>query len=228
MFGNQRCLAVIPARAGSKGLPGKNLLPLGGKPLIAWSIEAALASRYLDQVIVSSEDAEILAIAREWGAATPFVRPAELADDDTPGIDVVLHACQVLCGYDYVVFLQPTSPLRTTADIDRAIELSEECGAPACVSVTKADKSPYWMYYLDSACHMAPVMDASQRPTLRQALPEVYALNGAVYVARVDWLLRTRSFLTPETAAYVMPRERSVDIDTALDFKIAEALMADR
>ncbi len=228
MLGDKRYLAVIPARAGSKGLPGKNLLPLGGKPLIAWSIEAALASCYLDQVIVSSEDAEILTTAREWGAATPFVRPAELAEDDTPGIDVVLHACQVLTGYDYVVLLQPTSPLRTAGDIDQAIERNEECGAPACVSVTKADKSPYWMYYLNDAGHMTPVMDVGQRPSLRQALPDAHALNGAVYVARIDWLCRTRSFLTPETVAYVMPRERSVDIDTDLDFKMAEALMVDR
>lgn len=222
---NKRYLAVIPARAGSKSLPGKNLLPLGGKPLIAWSIEAALASRYLDRVIVSSEDAEILAVARQWGAATPFVRPLELADDDTPGIDVALHACQALPGYDYVVLLQPTSPLRTTADIDQAIELCQEREAPVCVSVTKADKSPYWMFYLDETRHMVPVVDAAQRSALRQALPEAYALNGAVYVARIDWLKRMRSFLMAETVAYVMPRERSADIDTALDFKLAEAFV---
>lgn len=225
MFDNQRYLAVIPARAGSKGLPGKNLLPLGGKPLIAWSIEAALASRYLDTVIVSSEDAEILETARQWGAATPFVRPKDLADDSTPGIDVVLHACQAMPGFDCVVLLQPTSPLRSTADIDQAIELRQQSAAPVCVSVTKADKSPYWMFYLDDARRMAPVVDASQRPALRQALPEAYALNGAVYVARIDWLQDARAFLTPDTVAYAMPRERSVDIDTAWDFKLAEALI---
>lgn len=226
MFDDQRYLAVIPARAGSKGLPGKNLLPLGGKPMIAWSIQAALASRYLDTVIVSSEDAEILAVARQWGAETPFVRPAELAGDATPGIDVVLHACRAMPGYDYVVLLQPTSPLRTADDIDQAIERCRDSRAPVCVSVTKPEKSPYWMYFLDEAGRMAPVVDAGRLPALRQALPEAYALNGAVYVARIDWLERAKSFLTAETVAYAMPRERSVDIDTALDFKLAEVLVA--
>lgn len=225
MFENNRYLAVIPARAGSKGLPGKNLLPLGGKPMIAWSIQAALASRYLDRVVVSSEDEEILSVARQWGADTPFVRPVELAGDGTPGIDVVLHVCLALPDYDFVVLLQPTSPLRSTADIDQAIAWCRERGAPVCVSVTKPEKSPYWMYFLDEVGHMAPVVDASQRPALRQALPEAYALNGAVYVARIDWLRQTRSFLATETVAYVMPRERSVDIDTALDFKVAEVLV---
>lgn len=226
MLDNKRYLAVIPARAGSKGLPGKNLLPLGGRPMIAWSIEAALASRYLDTVIVSSEDEEILAVGRQWGAQTPFVRPQELAEDGTPGIDVVLHACRAMPGYEYVVLLQPTSPLRAAEDIERAIERCRDSGAPVCVSVTKPEKSPYWMYFLDEAGHMAPVVDAGRLPALRQALPEAYALNGAVYVARIDWLEQAKAFLTAETVAYVMPRERSVDIDTALDFKLAEALIA--
>lgn len=218
--------AVIPARAGSKGLPGKNTLSLGGKPLIAWTIQAALASSRIARTIVSSEDDGILSIARDWGAETPFVRPMELAEDETSGIDVVLHACHEMQGFDYVVLLQPTSPLRNTQDIDAAIDLCIQNDAPACVSLTPSDKSPYWMYCVDDSRHLIPVLPMDQRPTRRQALPQAYALNGAVYVAKIDWLMKTRSFLTEETLAYLMPRERSVDIDTAMDFKIAGALIA--
>lgn len=222
-----RTLALIPARAGSKGVPGKNIRTLAGKPLIAWTIEAALASRHIDRVVVSSDGADILAAARDWGAETPFVRPTELARDDTPGIDVVLHALAQLPGFDWVVLLQPTSPLRLAADIDAAIETCREANAPACVSVTMPSKSPYWMYTLAGDGRMCPLIEQASLPTRRQDLPAVYALNGAVYVARVDWLERTRSFLTAETVAYTMLPERSIDIDTELDFRVAELVMSE-
>lgn len=221
-----RILALIPARGGSKGLPGKNIRLLAGKPLIAWSIEAALASRYLSRVVVSSEDETILDRARAYGAETPFVRPESLARDDTPGIDVVLHALDALPGFDWVVLLQPTSPLRTTGDIDASIQRCLESGAPACVSVCEADASPWWMFSLDGDGRMRSFLPPEQRPARRQDLPALYALNGAVYVARVDWLRQTRSFLTEETVAYVMPPERSVDIDTAFDLRLAECLVS--
>lgn len=220
-----RILALIPARGGSKGLPGKNIRPLHGKPLIGWSIEAARASRHVSRVVVSSDDESILAAARAGGAETPFVRPESLARDDTPGIDVVLHALDVLPGFDWVVLLQPTSPLRTTGDIDAAIERCLESGAPACVSVCEAGASPWWMFSLDGDGRMRSFLPPEQRPARRQDLPTLYALNGAVYVARVDWLRQTRSFLTEETLAHVMPPERSVDIDTAFDFRLAECLL---
>lgn len=220
-----RILALIPARGGSKGLPGKNIRPLAGKPLIAWSIEAALAARHVLRVVVSSEDASILDHARAYGAETPFVRPESLARDDTPSIDVVLHALDALPGFDWVVLLQPTSPLRTTEDIDAAIEQCLESGAPACVSVCEAKASPWWMFSLDGDGRMRSFLPPEQRPARRQDLPALYALNGAVYVARVDWLRQTRSFLTEKTLAYVMPPERSVDIDTAFDFQLAACLI---
>lgn len=224
--GQMQVLALIPARGGSKGLPGKNLRLLHGKPLLGWSIEAAKASRYVTRVVVSSEDEAILAAARASGAETPFVRPASLAKDDTPGIDVVLHALDVLPPFDWVVLLQPTSPLRTAMDIDAAFAQCLEAGAPACVSVCEADASPWWMYRLGQDGRMLPFLPAEQRPTRRQELPMLYALNGAIYLAKVDWLRRQRSFLSDETIAYVMPPERSVDIDTALDFRLAECLLA--
>jgi len=221
-----RILALIPARGGSKGLPGKNIRPLAGKPLIAWSIGAARASRHVSRIVVSTDDAEILRVAREQGAETPFVRPAELARDDTPGMDVVLHALDRLPEFEWVVLLQPTSPLRLAQDIDAAIALCVDTGAPACVSVSEARDNPWWMFSLGEHGRLRSFLPPEQRPVRRQDLPDLHALNGAVYVARTAWLRQSRSFLTDETVGYPMPPERSVDIDTLFDFKWAECLMA--
>jgi len=226
MIEGRTVLAVVPARGGSKGLPGKNIRPLAGKPLIAWTLECAAQSRYIDRCIVSTDDPEIADVARVWGGDVPFLRPAELARDDTPGIAPVIHALEQIGGYDLVVLLQPTSPLRTPTDIDGCLEKLTASGAPACVSVTLADQSPYWMYTLTERETIRPVLEGIDRAVPRQKLPEVYMLNGAVYAAEVDWLKKSRSFLTEETAAFVMPRERSVDIDTLDDFILAEIKMS--
>ena len=134
MIDGRSVLAIIPARGGSKGVPRKNIRPLGGKPLIAWTIEAAHRSAWIDRLILSSEDQEIIDTACAWGCDVPFVRPAELARDCTPGIDPVLHALKQLPSFDLVVLLQPTSPLRSAADIDRCIERCQRGGAPAAVT----------------------------------------------------------------------------------------------
>ncbi|TSE26345.1 N-acylneuraminate cytidylyltransferase [Tepidimonas sediminis] len=221
-------LALIPARGGSKGVPGKNVREVAGKPLIAWTIEAARQATCIDRIVVSSDDAVILDVARAWGAETPFVRPAELARDETPGTDVVLHALQQLPGVAWVVLLQPTSPLRTAQDIDAAYALCQEKDAPACVSVTEVATPPWWMFRLSDEGRLRSFLPESERPQRRQEAPPLYALNGAVYVARADWLRRTRSFLTDETLAYVMPAERSIDIDTPLDLTTAACLLRER
>jgi len=227
MIENKRVLAIIPARGGSKGIPRKNIVPLCGKPLIAWTIEAARNSAYIDRVILSSEDPEIIEVARQWGCNVPFVRPAELSADATPGIAPVLHALTTLPElYDYVVLLQPTSPLRNSSDIDGVIEKVAKDGHPACVSVTSAAKSPQWMFHLDACARLVPFMDKAQIAATRQELTQLYLLNGAVYVAEVAWLMKSRSFISPETAAHVMPEVRSVDIDTPLDLRLCELLMA--
>lgn len=221
---NLKVLGLIPARGGSKGIPRKNVKRIAGKPLIAWSIEAALRSRSLDAVVVSTEDAEIAAVAREWGAQVPFLRPAEFAQDDSPGIDPVLHALEQLPEFDAVLLLQPTSPLRTTEDIDACIELAQVQASPSAVSVSEPTKHPYWMYRLDGGQRMQPLIDVPP-VSRRQDLPAVYAMNGALYYARADWLRQQRNFVTAQTVAYVMPPERAVDLDTALDWKLAELLL---
>jgi len=215
-------LAVIPARGGSKGVPRKNIRPVAGKPLIAWTIEQAKRVPFIDRIVVSSDDAEILSVARMHGAETPFVRPAELALDTTPGVDPVLHAVEQLPGYDYVVLLQPTSPLRQSADIEACMRHCLDHDAPACISLAPVEQSPYWMFRLTGSDRLEPLLGGEPLRLRRQDLPLVYAINGAVYIARTDWLTAQRTFLTAETLGYVMPPERSLDLDTEQDFEILQ------
>jgi len=225
MINGQKILAIIPARGGSKSVPRKNIKILAGKPLLAWSIEEANKSQYIDRLVLSSEDAEIISIAREWGCEVPFIRPADLARDETPGVTPVLHAIHAIEGqYDYIVLLQPTSPLRTVDDIDACIRYCIQEGAPVCVSVCAVDVSPYWMYTFNEHNRLTPLMQSKSLIERRQNLPPVYKLNGAVYVARTDYLLKEKHFITDETIAYIMPDERSWDIDNEIDFLICALL----
>ena len=212
-----KILAIIPARGGSKGVPRKNIRELVGKPLIAWTIEEAKKSKYITRTILSSEDPEIIEVAKRYGCEVPFVRPLELAQDDTPGIEPVLHVVDQCPGFDYIVLLQPTSPLRTFEDIDGCIELIFKNKSPACVSVSIADISPYWMYTMQEKEQLSPLLTDGFF-SRRQDLPKVYALNGAVYVAKVSWLQNKKTFITDETIGYVMSESHSLDIDTEEDF----------
>lgn len=219
MIEGQKILGIIPARGGSKTICRKNIKILAGKPLIAWTIEEAQKAQYIDRLILSSEDAEIIKVAKEWGCDVPFVRPAELAQDDTPGIEPVIHAINTIGEkYDYVVLLQPTSPLRTVNDIDGCIHSCIQEHALSCVSISAVDKNPYWMYTVNEYQKLYPLMQERHSIMRRQDLPPVYALNGAVYVAQTEYLLKGKSFISEETLAYIMPADRSCDIDTELDF----------
>jgi CMP-N,N'-diacetyllegionaminic acid synthase len=225
MIKGKTVLAIIPARGGSKGVVHKNIHEVAGKPLIAWTIEEAKKSRYIDRLILTSDDVEIIAVAQKWGCEVPFTRPKELALDDTPGIEPILHAIHNMPKYDYIVMLQPTSPLRSVVDIDSSLELCEVQGSNSCVSVTAPDKSPYWMYTLDESSKMTPLLQVKEAIKRRQDLPNIVALNGAVYVANSDWLLENKAFVTTDTIAYTMPKLRSLDIDTELDLQIAEFII---
>ena len=224
MIGDKQVLGVILARGGSKGLPRKNVIDLAGKPLIAWTIEAGLASAYVDRLILSSDDEEIMRVAEEHGCDVPFQRPDNLAEDDTSSMDALLHALEQIPEYEYVALLQPTSPLRTAEDIDACIEKMDRLEVPACVSVTKTDKPPQWMYTLQGDDRLAPVLPEEERVTRRQDAPSTYTLNGAIYVADTNWLVKHKSFMHDETVAYLMPSDRSVDIDDEVDMRIAEAI----
>lgn len=225
MIAGRRVLAVITARGGSKGVPRKNVLPFRGRPLIHWTIAAAQASAHIDRLILSSDDAEIIAAAEGAGCEAPFVRAPELSSDEASSVDVVLDAVDRAPGFDLVVLLQPTSPLRAARDIDGALDQLVRANAPSAVSVSAAAIHPWLIFGEDGGrltAYAPPPEGASLR---RQDLPPAWTLNGAVYAAEIDWLRRGRTFVRPgETAAYVMPDDRSVDIDTLEDFRAAEAL----
>lgn len=229
-----RILCVIPARGGSKGLPKKNIMLMNGKPLIYYSIAEAKKSKYIDRIIISTDDKDIAEVALEYGAEVPFLRPGELAKDDTPGNLPVVHAVEWLkdnqeYAADYVVLLQPTSPLRTSQDIDRAMETVLQSKANYLASVAKVNEQPFWMRTIEGG-KLKPLIspDESKKALRRQDLPEVYVLNGAIYIYKADVLINNPYMKGEEPSPYIMPRERSIDIDKILDFKIAEMLIMER
>lgn len=222
-------VGLITARGGSKTIPRKNVMPVGGQPLIAWTIQAALESR-LDGLIVSTDDAEIAAVSREWGGEVPFTRPAELAGDASPHIDVVVHAAQWLVDNrqpspDYIMLLQPTSPLRSAQDIDAALDLARTGDAPAVVSVTSVEQHPYLMKEKDEAGRLKDFMPSDIGYLRRQALPPLYAPNGAIYLVRTEIILEQKTFWPEGTIGYEMPPERSLDVDTPWDLELVRLVM---
>ncbi len=226
MFKGKRILAVIPARGGSKGLPGKNIRNLAEKPLVSWTIDAAKGSQYIDTVTVNTDSIEIAEVARKYGAQVPFLRPAELATDSASSYDVIIHALnwhaeqEIL--FDLVMLLQPTSPLRTVHDIDRAIEIFFEKKAQAIVSVCPCDHHPWWANTLPNSGNMEKFLRPEVLQTNRQGLPPHYRLNGAIYLADIDFLRLNGSFFGSKTFALTMSKKHSVDIDDIIDFQLAE------
>ena len=225
MYKGKTFLGIIPARAGSKRLPKKNILHLANKPLIAWSIEAGLKSKYIDDVIVTSDGDEILDIAKKYGSKT-IKRPDELASDEATSFDAIKHTIDNLEKYDYVVLLQPTSPLRTEQHINKAIELLEEKNANAVVSVCEMEHSPLWSNTLPQDRNMNNFLRDKVLDKRSQDLEKYYKLNGAIYICQTDKLLDNQNFFLKDSIfAYVMDRESSIDIDEEIDFKFAKIIM---
>jgi CMP-N,N'-diacetyllegionaminic acid synthase len=223
-------VAVVPARGGSKGFPGKNLARLGGVSLLARTIRCALASRYVDRVVASTDATDIAIEAVSSGAEVPFMRPTHLAKDDTPSNAVVRHVIEQLgLTKEWLVLLQPTSPLRSPEDIDACLELASSCPeASVAVSVQALHKPPHWMFWRKSDGTLAPLVEAGERPHRRQDAPAACLLNGAVYVATVPTFLAS-GFRLDGALSHMMPAERSIDIDSAKDLaRAAEILTATR
>lgn len=226
-----KAIAIIPARSGSKGLPDKNIKPLNGKPLIAYSIEQAIASQKFDKVFVSTDSENYAQIAREYGADVSFLRSSDLASDNANTWDAVREVLvkfdELGEEFDTVMLLQPTSPLRDSEDILNAFKLMEEKSANAIESVVEVDHSPLW-------CNVLPAdgcMDSFENPELsilpRQSLPQYYRINGAIYLLKRSELNEECMF-THNCFAYIMPKEKSVDIDGPIDFMLAELIMNKR
>ncbi len=223
MYCENKIAAFIPARGGSKGVKRKNIRKLAGKPLIAYTISAALGSKYIDQVVVSTEDEEIAKIAKSFGAKVPTLRPRELAQDTTATIDVVLHGVEAFFSlekWDSIVLLQPTQPLRTSQDIDNAITFYYENGKKSLLSVSEAEDHPLLIRSFDGKGHMRKLLDVSSS-VRRQDMEQFYRVNGAIYINQIQDLGATTSFNDNEIG-FVMEKSHSVDIDELSDFALAE------
>jgi len=220
-------LAIIPARGGSKRLPRKNILNLAGKPVIAWSIDAALKSRYIDAVIVTSDDDEILGISKKFGARI-LRRPEELASDNAATYDAIKHTIENVEIYDYIVLLQATSPLRNEVHLDEAIALLTSKDADAVISVCKVDHSPRWSNTLPQDGSMVGFIKEEVLNKRSQDLEPYYRLNGAIYICDTNRYLEEKSlFLKSNIFSYEMNRTNSIDIDEEIDLKVASALWED-
>lgn len=224
-----RNIAIIPARSGSKGLKDKNIKPLNGKPLIAYTIEAAQKSNLFDEIFVSTDSEEYARIACECGANVPFLRSEELASDTASSWDVVKNSLvnykKMGKEFESVALLQPTSPLRKFDDIINAFAQMKRMNANAIVAVCEVDHSPLWCNTLpeDNSLNKFLQQDLIKMP--RQSLPTYYRINGALYIVKTEYLMANENIYAKKCYAMVMSKERSVDIDDAVDFKIAEALI---
>mgnify|MGYP004645585711 CR=1 FL=1 len=222
-------IAIIPARSGSKGLRDKNIKELNGKPLIVYSIESAIESGKFDKVFVSTDSREYADIAQKYGADASFLRSKKNSGDTAGSWDAVREVIDILNTkgeeYDEVMLLQATSPLRTAEDIINAINLLHERKARSVVSLTECDHSPIWCNTLPKDGNMDNFDRAEYKDLPRQSLPTYYRYNGAIYLVTNDELYNTDRMFERGCYAYIMPQNRSIDIDTALDFLIAETIM---
>ena len=217
-------IALIPARGGSKGISRKNIKLFNNKPLIYWSIKTAFESNYVDRVVVSTDDEEIADIARSFSAEVPFLRPSYLAEDHSPGIDPVLHAISNISNIKNILLMQPTSPLRRAFDIQEIFKIREKYNSDSAVSVSIAKKNIDLFFSINSNNKIIPFSkDLKLAP--RQNYSNSYTLNGALYLSTKDAILKNKSFISTNTIGYIMPEEYSIDIDTQIDWEIAEFLM---
>ena len=230
MYKGKKVLAIIPARGGSKGLPGKNIRPLLGKPLIGWSIEHAQQSKYIDEICISTDSEEIASVAETFGVSVPELRPIELATDKTPSSAFIIYTIDryKMMGkmFDYFILLEPTSPLRDVEDLDSLIEiLIDNPQCDSIVGVCKAeDVHPAFMVKLSENGFLLPYED--QMKTLRrQDLPDIFFFEGSVYVSKCDAYIQKKAFYHDKTLPYIVPKWKSFEVDDIVDFTIIEAMM---
>lgn len=229
MYKGKKILAIIPARGGSKGLPGKNIRPLLGKPLIGWSIEHAQQSKYVDEIFVSTDSQEIADVAETFGVKVPELRPVELAVDSAPSSAFITYTIEKFSkegtSFDYFILLEPTSPLRDVEDVDKSIEmLIDDPENDSIVGVCKAeDVHPAFMVKIGEDKRLIPYED-KMKTLRRQDLPNVFFFEGSVYVSRCNAFLEKKVFYHDKTLPYIVPRWKSFEVDDIIDFTIIEAM----
>ena len=217
-------IALIPARSGSKGIKNKNIKLFCGKPLIQWSIEAALKTSFVDRVIVSTDSKDYADLALNLGAEVPFIRPSKYAQDDSPSIDMILHALDHIPEAKDILLLQPTSPLRDHKDIESIYSFWNSKPNLSVVSISKSKMHPSWMFELNKDLTINS-FTKEIKAFRRQDLPDIYLINGSMYLATRDFLIKEKSFISPDTLGFIMPKEKSIDIDDEKDWIYAEAVM---
>ena len=225
--GPKKILGVITARGGSKGIPGKNIKDLGGKPLIAYTIEVAKESKLITDLILSTDNEEIIKVAKEYGCEVPFVRPKKLAEDKTPHLPVMQHAVEFMenekgCTYDAVLILQPTSPLRTSKDIDGTIKTLFKEGVDSAASIVEVNSGEHPMRMKKLNGNILEPYSVEETTIRRQDLPAAYKRSSAVYAMKRDTFMVKNSLYGDSIAGYLVPIERYVDIDEPFDWTIAE------
>jgi len=228
MINNKKILAIIPARKGSKRLPFKNILDLNGKPLIAWTFEEVAKSNLIDRILVSTNDENIINLTKNYKVEAPFKRPVKLSGDKVSTYEVIIHAIDFYKSknilFDYILLLQPTSPLRKCVDIDNAIKLLNK-NTYAVVSVCETEHSPLWANSLPRNLSMKSFIKPEIKNKRSQDLPIYYRLNGAIYISEIEYFIKNNGFLGDKTKAYIMPKSRSIDIDTKIDFELCKIMM---
>lgn len=236
MYKNKKIIATILARGGSKGLPNKNIKPMLGKPLLAYTIDHAKSSQYLDEIVVSTDDKAIAKVVNKFGIKTPFLRPKELARDDSPSADAVIHALDWFKKegreFDVLVLLEPTSPLRKTTDIDNAIKLFvdnyEKADTLLCLGEIHSDtEHPIGVKKIEDG-YIKPFVLDGMKFYQRQQLPKAFGIYGGIYISKVDVYRETKSFLTGKTIPYYVERWQEFEIDDYIDWVCVEAVMKDR
>jgi CMP-N,N'-diacetyllegionaminic acid synthase len=235
MYKDKRILAVIPARGGSKGLPGKNIRLLLGKPLVAWSIEQALSSTYIDKVVVSTENSIIASIARRYNADVPFLRPKKLATSKAKTMDVIFHLVEYLNkrekNFDYIVLLQPTSPLREIYDLDTAIKklIDKSRVCDSIVSVGEIGlENPYIAKLIINGYVVPLIKDYKKAFFQRQQLPKTFFPYGVIYASKIEVLKKKKTFYHKKTIPYFIQRWQNYEIDDIWDFVCIEAILKER
>lgn len=227
----EKFIAIIPARGGSKRLPNKNILKLGGKPLISWTIEAAKECKLIQEIVVSTDSIEIQNLAIDLAINAPFLRSDFLSNDTASSFDVVEHCLEYYKRnqnreFEYLILLQPTSPLRTSEDIKKAINLLEDKKAYGIISICETEHSPLWTNTIDDSLSLNNFLRDEVKNTRSQDLPTFYRLNGAIYICKVSEFLKQKTFFLNENIfGYIMDKETSIDIDTKLDFVVADFLI---
>lgn len=236
MINNKRVLVIIPARGGSKGLPRKNVKNLAGKPLVAWPISAALGCKEVDRVVISTDCMEIANLAKKWGGEVPFLRPDDLSSDDASSMDVVIHAIEEIERqgdyFDYIIMLEPTSPLTESNDLSNALKLLIESSSSAetvvgisCIEATH----PEFSVKKDQDGLIKPAfIENFSSLKRRQDIDELYFLEGSLYISSVEAFKKQKSFYGDKTLGYIVPRWKSFEVDELVDFYCIEAILNHR